>query len=454
MVRLLLICLICSIHFRVAAEEIQCSNGLAGSYPCNNINLLAFVPRTTFAAGGLNDIWGWTDTATAKEYVLLGLDNGTAFIDISDPDNPVYLGKLPTQSFNSTWRDIKVYEDHAYIVSEASGHGIQVFDLNRLANVTSPPEIFNADSVFSGVSSAHNIVINEQSGRAYAVGGNVCSGGLYTLDLQSGQNPEFVGCYSGDGYTHDAQCVTYAGPDSDYQGREICVGLNEDTVTIVDMTNPAAGELISRRSYTGSGYTHQGWFTEDQVYFLSGDEEDEQFFGHNTRTYIWDMRDLDNPVLTGFHEHGTASIDHNMYISGDRVYQANYSAGVRVLELSDLSNARLTEIGYFDTTPQDNSASFVGLWSVYPFFTNDIVAVSDRENGLFILQTDLLETDNDNDGIPDEVEITLGLDPADPEDAGLDNDSDGLSNLDEYLSGRNPLVNETLILQILFNQEE
>jgi len=39
----------------------------------------------------------------------MGLDNDTVFIDISDVVNPVYLGKLPSATNSSSWRDVKVY---------------------------------------------------------------------------------------------------------------------------------------------------------------------------------------------------------------------------------------------------------------------------------------------------------------------------------------------------------
>ena len=98
----------------------------------------------------MNDIWGWTDPLDGKEYALLGRTTGTAFIDITDPNNPVYLGNLPTHTVSSLWRDIKVYTDHAFIVSEASGHGMQVFDLTQLRNVPNPPVTFTADAHYSG----------------------------------------------------------------------------------------------------------------------------------------------------------------------------------------------------------------------------------------------------------------------------------------------------------------
>jgi hypothetical protein len=43
------------------------------------------------------------------------------------------------------------------------------------------------------------------------------------------------------------------------------------------------------------------------------------------------------------------------------------------------------------------------------------------------------DTDDDNDGIPDDVELANGLNPLNSADATLDSDADGISNLDEYL---------------------
>ncbi|MDG1271207.1 MAG: choice-of-anchor B family protein, partial [Flavobacteriaceae bacterium] len=113
-----------------------CENGFAGDYPCLGYDLYAHIGLSVFDSKEANDNWGWTDALTGKEYVMVGLDNGTAFVDISTPEKPIYLGKLPTATDPSIWRDIKVYRDHAYIVSEAPGHGMQVFDLTRLRDVT------------------------------------------------------------------------------------------------------------------------------------------------------------------------------------------------------------------------------------------------------------------------------------------------------------------------------
>lgn len=55
---------------------------------------------------------------------------------------------------------------------------------------------------------------------------------------------------------------------------------------------------------------------------------------------------------------------------------------------------------------------------------------------------DIQNHDTDSDGMPDQWELENGLDPEDPTDAMNDDDNDGMSNLDEYSAGRDPMVNE------------
>lgn len=379
---------------RDPANASACEGGIADIYPCSNVDLLSHLPLSAIGGGEGSDIWGWTDPQTGKEYALIGKTNGTAFVDISDPENAQYLGMLPAYTSSSPWRDLKTYSDHVYIVSEAVGHGLQVFDLTQLRTVTTP-QVFAATSHYAGFGSAHNIAINEQSGFAYAVGTrnseDGCGGGLHMMDLSRPGAPEFAGCYAGDGYTHDAQCVTYSGPDTVYQGSEICFNYNEDTLTIVDVSNKAAPALLARMPYSGSSYTHQGWLTDDQVFLLLDDEGDELSFGHNTRTYIWDVSDLDNPQVLGSYLAPTPAIDHNLYIKGDFAYQANYRAGLRIIDLTNIAAGSLVQNGFFDIYPNNDSADFNGSWSVYPYFDSGVVIMSGIEQGLFVLQPTALE---------------------------------------------------------------
>ncbi len=368
---------------------LPCENGMAGDFPCNGYDLLARLTLTQLSAGSANDIWGWTDSTTDKEYALVGLNNGTAFIDITDDENPIYLGKLPSATESSPWRDVKVYEDYAFIVAEASGHGMQIFDLTKLRNVSSPPQTFTADQRYTGIGNAHNIVINEEMGFAYPVGtarNDAFNGGVHFVDIQDPMNPTAAGGYGVNGYSHDAQVISYTGPDTDYAGSEIFIGANEDQIAIVDITDKANPTEIATISYGQLCYTHQGWFTEDQRYFLLGDELDERDFGFRSRTLIFDLQDLDNPVLHTTYTGPTPAIDHNGYVLGDEFFLANYTAGLRVLDISQIGSEIITEIGFFDTFPANDGTSFSGVWSVYPYFESGKILINDINSGLFIVK--------------------------------------------------------------------
>ena len=390
-IRYVLFFLVFSFYFSIT----ECENGQASGYPCSNVDLLSHLPLSELGnPSNANDIWGWTDPINEDLYAILGLDTGTAFIRITDPENPLVIGYLPTHSSASLWRDIKVYQNHAFIGSEAGSHGMQVFDLNQLRDYNGgPQQTFNETAHYGLFGNSHNIVINEETGFAYAVGTNDCSGGLHMINIQNPSNPTYAGCYNEDGYTHDTQCVIYNGIDTSYQGQEVCFSSNEDTITITNVTNKSNPQTISINGYNGAQYSHQAWLTEDHRYLLSNDELDEYYDGVTTRTYIWELNSLDNPTLLGYHDHGSSNIDHNLYVEDNFVYQSHYTAGLRIHDISDIANAQLTEVAFFDIHPENNGTTFDGTWSNYPFFDNNIVIVSGigdagniESGGLFVLQ--------------------------------------------------------------------
>lgn len=367
-----------------------CTAGMAGDFSCSGLSLRKRIANAAMGGGDGNDIWGWADPMTGNEYALMGQTTGTAFVDVTDPENPVYLGQLPTNTVESPWRDIKVYMDHAYVVADGAGaHGMQVFDLTRLRGVAAP-QIFMADAVYSDFGNTHNLAINEATGFAYAVGTNTCNEGLHIVDITAPNNPMMAGCYD-EADIHDTQCVVYQGPDPDHAGNEICFSsnrnhlLNQHNLGIADVSNKSAPFTISSTVYPQSSFAHQGWLTEDHRYFLLGDELDEMNFTVPTRTLIFDIADLDAPIFVSAYESTTASIDHNLYVLGNRIFQANYTSGVRVLEFGNLSNSEMMEIAFLDTLPGSDVAEFDGVWSVYPYLPSGNIIASDITNGLFIL---------------------------------------------------------------------
>ncbi len=395
----------------VRGEEVKCEDGSAVAWDCGEVDLVSFVPVLELSgdrARGIvtNDNWGWEDPETGKLYALVGMTDRASFVDISDVTNPVVVGTLAmTEGANgSAWRDLKTYDNHVYIVSDGAGpHGMQVFDLTRLREFDGgEPMVFDADLTYREIASAHNIVINEESGFAYIVGasggGETCGGGLHMIDIRTPKQPTFAGCFAdpqtgraSTGYSHDAQCVNYVGPDSDYAGREICMGANETAISIADVTDKENPIAISRASYPSVGYSHQGWLTDDHRFFYLNDELDELNGTERTRTMIWDVSDLDDPQLVKEHMGTQESSDHNLYIVGNLMYQSNYRSGLRILDISTPEDP--TEVAYFDTVAYgDNSAGMGGSWSNYPFFNNGVVIVTSGNEGLFLVRPTVRRT--------------------------------------------------------------
>lgn len=372
----------------------KCINGLADGFPCSGYDLMARLSLSELDVSNTptlnlsgNDSWGWTDPNNNTEYVLMGLNTGLSIVDISEPTKPKVVAFIPTETDNSDWRDVKVYNNHAFIVSEANNHGMQIFDLKQLRNITNPPQIFSPNFTYTGFGSAHNVVINESNGYAYPVGtsrGGIYKGGPLFINIQNPLNPKAEGGFTN--YSHDAQVVTYNGPDVEHQGKEILISSNETEVVIVDITDKRNPVKLSSMNYTNVGYVHQGWFSEDMRYFLLGDELDEMRFGGKTRTIIFDFSDLDNPALHFEYSGSTDAIDHNGYVKDNTFYLANYTAGVRMLDITNIENKNITEVGFFDSFPNNNSASFSGAWNVYPYFESGNIIISDIQNGLFIIK--------------------------------------------------------------------
>ena len=391
----------------IVAGEMRCVDGKVDQFSCSQVDILSFLPVAAIGGGRgaeTNDVWGWTDPESGREYAIVGRTDGTAFIDVTDPQNPRYLGNLPKTkgSRGNSWRDIKVYANHAFIVADGAGqHGMQVFDLTRLRGVTNPPVTFDESARYDGVASVHNIVINESTGFAYAVGSNsggeTCGGGLHMIDIHEPNRPTFMGCFADTttgqnrtGYSHDAMCIVYHGPDQEHVGKEICFGSNETSLSIADVTDKQHPKPISTANYPNVGYVHQGWITEDHKYFYLDDEGDEANSVRagqpmpGTRTLIWDVTDLDDPIMVKEHFGETFTIDHNLYIKGNLMYQSNYVSGLRILDITDRENPR--EVGFLDTVPGSEEITFDGSWSNYPFFKSNTIVVSSGSEGVFFVK--------------------------------------------------------------------
>ena len=419
------------------AQEQACEDGTLVSpktgkvHECSGMTLLAHLTPDEFGhAVGMNDMWGWKDEVSGREFVMSAWRDGVSVIEVTDPSSPAYVALIPKTAGTdgSTWRDLKVYKNHAYIVAETDAgptpHGVQVVDLSPLSTQSGDRIVLMPSTVYGDTFFSHNIVINEETGFAYAVGssgGEACGGGLHAIDLASPDNPVFAGCIidlrTARGYTHDAQCVIYNGPDQDYQGKEICIGSNENAVSIMDVTDKSNPGFLGIGTYPASQYVHQAWLSEDHRFLFQNDELDELRVGsiNNTRTMVWDVQDLNDPMLIdeffSIHE----SIDHNMYIKDGLMYQSNYIDGLHVLDVSDPDN--LNEVAFFDTHPATFTSVWDGTWSNYPFLSSGAVAVNSDPEGVFILCLEGAPCSNQSSvDVDEQVELPMhiALEPAYP----------------------------------------
>jgi len=403
----------------IYGSQINCVDGKINAhegYDCQNVNLRSYVSNDVLGSiHDANDIWGaqlYDNNGVLRFLAIVGLEDGSSYVDITDSLNPKVLGFLPSHKCSTCgtvtiWRDIKVFNNYAFVVSENRGHGMQVVDLQALINSQLPtPIAMTEDAHYGEFGNCHNLAINTDSGYAYAVGTATCRGGLHIVDINDPLNPTFAGCYSADGYTHDTQCVNYQAPypDSRYYGKEICYAFNEDTLTIVDVTDKLNIVLVSRTGYNGFQYTHQGWVTPDGRFIYMDDELDEYYGttfpqnggsddGARTRTLIWNADDLQNPKWVNTFSSPKTVIDHNQYINHGHSFQSNYCGGLRVL---DVANPLATyQHGYFDLAPYCDGPVFQGSWSNYPYYVDhpdDVtgktltVVVTSIERGLYVVE--------------------------------------------------------------------
>ena len=377
----------------VPTGRVACIDGSAAGYPCRNVDLLAHLSLAELGASSsaikANKHWGWTDPLTRRDYVLFGLTNATSFVDITDRENPVYLGQLPSHQGVSQYRDMVVSGNTLFVVADTPAqHGLQVFDLTQLRNVPNPPVTFVETTHYAGFVAGHSLWMNEATGFLYVFRsvGDACQNGVHVVNVQNPLQPTFAGCFGQtDTPLSTGECLVYEGPDHDYHGREICFVGSDDNVSIFDVTDKSQPVQVADFTYPGIARAHQGDLTADLQYWLLGDMMDEHHNGTNTRTFAFDIRDLDNPVVLGYFSHGTAAIDHDLQIVRNRVYEANWRAGLRILDIGSLPGLEFEELGYFDTVPGSDSIGHTGAFAPY-VWPDGAVTVSDTESGLFVLR--------------------------------------------------------------------
>lgn len=383
-----------------------CVQGIAGQFPCRNVDFLAQIPLNGFSTRPTSaaNVWGFVDLNDNREYAVVGLRNGTAVVDVSDPANPREIATVAGNS--SLWREVKIYQHrdvvanryraYAYISTEASGSGLQVIDLSGLPNsvalATTLTDTGRQHTVYvSNIDYATNMALPGAEAFLYVAGSDVNSGAWRVYSLANPALPQLVTAAPGGQYMHDstslyitdsrtAQCAAGHNPC------EVLVDFNENTVDLWDVTNKSQPVLLSSTSYPAATYTHSGWPSADQRFLFIHDELEEIRRGLNTQLYTMNLDNLRAPSVVTSYTGPTTTTDHNGYTKGNFYYVSHYRRGLAVFDVADPNQLR--EVAHFDTflAPAANSAGTDGAWGVYPFFPSGTVAISDISNGLFLLK--------------------------------------------------------------------
>ena len=290
-----------------------------------NMQLLGYLPFDQQTS----DITGFYQDG--REFAVVGLQNTTAFVDVTDPANSFEVGRI--DGGTSMWRDLKYWDRHVYIGTEADD-GIKIVSVDDLDN----PILVNT---ITDVDNSHNIHIDED-GYFYIVGADEHEIWIYDLSIPS--NPTLVGTWDEE-YIHDLDVknnLAYA------------MGINTSTAYIIDLSDKTSPQTLVSWQYPGMA--HDAAVTEDGNYLVTADEMQ----GGNLK--LWDIRDYSNiNLLDEFTVDPTHSV-HNVYIKDGLVYTSYYADGTRVYDISSLT---FNEIGYYYTSEIDGL--YVGNWGTYVY---------------------------------------------------------------------------------------
>lgn len=354
------------------------SSSAISQMPNNNMYLLKnlnlhVVPPQFGAPWDYAAVWGYT-APNGREYAILGGALGTSFYDVTDSANIHEVDFFPAQinlsnpDQGNLWREMKVYSHYAYVVSEADTSGIEIFDLQYLPDTV----VYVRKFLAPGHRSTHSI--SQEGHYLYLNGANASFGhGTVVLDISDPVNPVVKGKWDVR-YVHDCRV---------FRDTIFAMNINsgDGQVTVIDARNKDSLKTISQWLNLPNPSPHNCAVTKNRNYLYTTDE-----VGSIPRLMkVWDIQDLTNviQVTTWQPTNITTSIVHNVEIYGDTAVIAHYTAGVRVLNISN--PAQPVEIAWYDTYPINNGNTYLGCWGVFRFPSGKIIA-SDMKTGLYVLK--------------------------------------------------------------------
>lgn len=355
----------------------------SADYPRYGVRLMSHIGLADLPGGPSSAaaIYGYV-SPSGREYATVGIRNGTAIIEITNPTQPVTVAHIPGPS--SLWHENVVLGNYCYAVTDATGVGIHIINLTNVdSGSVTLDAIFDDNALMSTV---HTIEGDVATKRLFANGG---SRNFAVLDATNPTSLVEVGRWT-DHYVHDSVIKNFtSGPFAGHQIGFLCCGTSG--LYIVDLTNPANIQTIGNLNYypgsqnDGKFYCHSASLTPDNHYLLVNDEFDEnQGIASSCTTMVVDVSNLASPqVATAFHS-GINTIDHNSNLRDGFLFLSAYKAGVRIYNAAD--PLHLSETGFLDTYPSaTDHNSYNGDWGVFARFPSKNVVLSDIDDGFFVV---------------------------------------------------------------------
>jgi choice-of-anchor B domain-containing protein len=311
----------------------------------------------------LSNIGGYVDSS-GNEYALVGTFTGLSIVDVTNPANPIVKFNIP--GINSDWREVKTWQNFAYVTTEGCCDGLQILNLGYLPDSV-PLKYYKGDGAINNqINTIHALHID--NGFCYLYGSDIFNGAALILDLADPWNPTYQGRTPGT-YVHDG----YVRNDTLYSCH-----IYDGYFSVIDVTNKANPSIVTTQN-TPSLFTHNSWLNDAGNVLFTTDEVNDSYLA------AYDISDVNNITELGRIQvtPGSGSIVHNTHTLNDYEIVSWYKDGIAIVDVSRPDN--MIVVGSYDTYPQGSGGGFNGCWGVYPYLPSGNLVCSDIDNGLFVL---------------------------------------------------------------------
>lgn len=358
-----------------------------------NISLLSLTDPDTSATvspvgNRYSGCWGWYQSAKNKEYAISGGKDGTYFIDVTNPVNPVVCDFVEGKK-GCTWREMKTYQHYCYIVSDDPiPNKFQIVDMQYL-----PDSVHVIHSGTNYFERGHTIWIDQDKMYIGMTTFQTGSSPMSIFSLATPTAPVLIKRLESDvpstviNQVHDM----YVRNDTIYAS----AGWQGLFVFKHDVANDTLIPLGGYSGYNNSGYNHSSSLTKNGKYLVFCDEVPSSLPMH-----VIDVENLGNmQPLSSFYPAPQAT-PHNPYVIGNNFAVVScYQDGLFIYDISVPGTVLLA--GFFDTYPQGGvntgvypGGAYAGNWGAYPYLPSGKIVANDMQNGVFMLDASKAYTTN------------------------------------------------------------